>query len=130
MFDSEAIILALKFRFWHRERRKGGGKPIAKIGMKDHNGKSFEIFFDMKWYDLFLYFSIIFQLDKNGFIVHQHSKKCLRPLNGNPLAGASLELIEQKYGCHKFAFTKMGSIQHIQSRFCLQTVKKVWIVCY
>eukprot|EP00794_Sanderia_malayensis_P009954 gene9954-10974_t len=63
--------------------------------------------------------------EDNGFMRNIYSGYCLRPVGGNAIAGARLEIVQS--GCHKFAFTQKGSIQHVSSRLCIQTANKEMI---
>ena len=52
-----------------------------------------------------------------------HRGYCVRVAGGNARAGAKLEIATS--GCHKFAFTKKGSLMHNSTHLCIQTSNKV-----
>ena len=71
----------------------------------------------------FIFPSTEFVLRANGNLVATRSGYCVRPISGNAVAGVQLEMAIS--GCHAFAFTKKGSIQHKSSKLCIQTANKV-----
>ena len=64
-----------------------------------------------------------FILKPNGHLVATKSNYCVKPINGNAVAGAQLQMAT--VGCHAFQFTSKGSIKHKASGLCIQTAGKV-----
>ena len=61
-------------------------------------------------------FRLSFEI-KDGYLIHTASKKCARPV-GSLVDGVQLGLYSSCAG-HKFGFTKLGSLQHISSKKCV-----------
>ncbi|XP_047124114.1 uncharacterized protein LOC101237974 isoform X1 [Hydra vulgaris] len=64
-----------------------------------------------------------FEMNQNGHLYFRFNGWCVRVSNGIAISGASLELIQPSLGCDSFSFTKQGSLQHISSRLCVQTLQ-------
>ena len=54
-----------------------------------------------------------------------HSSYCVRPVGGIAALNVMLEIVT--HGCHEFAFTTKGSLQHKSSGLCVQTRNKVFL---
>ncbi len=65
------------------------------------------------------------RLEENGFLRNTRTGYCVRPVSGNAVAGAGLEITSASASCHQFTFTQKGSLQHKSQRLCVQTAKKV-----
>eukprot|EP00795_Rhopilema_esculentum_P012584 gene12584-3284_t len=63
-----------------------------------------------------------FVLKSNGHLVATGSGYCVRPVYGNAVKGAQLEMVTS--GCHAFAFTDKGSLKHKASNLCIQTATR------
>ena len=61
--------------------------------------------------------------DNNQLRSLYHSSYCVRPAGGIAAQGVNLEIVRS--GCHEFAFTTKGSLQHKSSGLCVQTQNKV-----
>ena len=64
-------------------------------------------------------------MNKSGHLYFLSTGWCVRPLNNKAISGATLELVQPSLGCDSFSFTKQGSLQHVLSRLCIQTLQKV-----
>ncbi|XP_065060118.1 uncharacterized protein LOC135687479 [Rhopilema esculentum] len=63
--------------------------------------------------------------DNNALRSMQFSSHCVRPVGGNAVANAQLEIATT--GCHEFGFTAKGSLQHRKTGLCVQTANKEMI---
>ena len=77
-----------------------------------------------------LFYRAVFKLSDKGILTNDLKKKCVRPVNGRAVAGAKLELAPSANDCHKFEFTTLGSLRHVQSRLCIQPPNMVCLVSY
>lgn len=75
-----------------------------------------------------LHFSTEFEINSHGHLIYKAGNLCARPASNKAVSGAKIEMVSTSSGCHKFGFTRLGSLQHVQSRLCLQTAKRVSVV--
>lgn len=67
---------------------------------------------------IFLFSRIEFKLE-NGYLKHTRSGKCVRPVTA--AADGVVLALYSSCGGNKFSFTAGGSLQHVESRKCLNS---------